>query len=690
MLYLDTETYNAEKDISAGTYEYSRTAEVLIFTYAFNNGPVQLWDCTQSNTMPDDLRLALEDDDVLITAHNAMFDRNVIHLAMGLYTRRDRWRCTMVKAYAHGLPGSLDQIGRILGLGSDKQKIQQGKRYIQRFCKPAPSNHKAERYTRETNPEEWDAFCDYAVQDTVAMREIDKRLPEWNMNESELALYHLDQTINDRGFAVDTELVTAGSRAAASEKINLANRFIELTDGKVERPTMREKFRGYLNQTFDLSLKDTKAQTFRDILKSNDDLDPILRELMELSIRANKTSTAKYKTLEPAVSPDNRFRGGLQYAGAARTRRWSGRTFQPQNLPSRGLPEAEDVDCYIRALKVDMHEALFDNLMLYGSAALRGVVIAPDDKKLVVSDLSNIEGRANAWLAGEKWKLDAFYAFDAGDGPDLYKVAAGRILGKNPLDITKPERNGLGKVSELAFGYQGGVGACQNFAKNKMAALMPIIQASAGQFVEGARQNWEIWGEERNRGSDTSYDEWIASEAVKLAWRDRHPAICMLWKACEEAARLAIKNVGKTYTAGPKLKFRLLKHAGHRYLLMRLPSGQFCCYFAPRVADDGSVSYMRVHPLTKQWQRADSYGGMFVENACQSLSRDILANGMRKAEASGYEIVLTVHDELVTETPDNDNFSVDELSSFLATNPVYAEGFPLAAAGFEASRYRKD
>lgn len=690
MIYLDTETYNAEKDISAGTYEYTRTCEAMLVSYAFDDGPVHLWDCTGTSEMPADLREALEDAGHSIIAHNAMFDRNVIRYALGVYTKRSRWRCTMVKAMAHGLPGSLDQIGVILGLPSDKAKLKAGKKHIQRFCKPAPKNHKADRYTKETHPEEWAGFCEYAAADITAMREIDKRLPNWNMKESELALYHLDQKINDRGFAVDTDLVEAGSRAAATEKINLAKRFVELTEGAVQRPTMREQFRVYLNDRFDLSLDNTRAQTFRDLLKADNALPEDLRELMQISIRSNKTSTAKYKTLAPAVSPDGRFRGGLQYAGAARTRRWSGRTFQPQNLPSRGLPDAVSVDCYIRALKADMHEDLFDNLMLYGSAALRGVVVAPENKKLVVSDLSNIEGRANAWLAGETWKLEAFRAFDRGDGPDLYKVAAGRILGKDPLKVNKPERNGLGKVSELAFGYQGGVGACQNFAKDQMADLMPIIQASAGQFVARAKDNWVIWGEERNEGSDTSYDEWIASESVKLAWRDRHPAICSLWKACEEAARLALKNRGRVYRAGPKLRFKTLQFAGHTYLLMKLPSGKFCCYFEPRLTRDGTLTYMRVNPLTKQWERSASYGGVFVENACQSLSRDILCEGMLRAEDRNYEIILTVHDELVTETPDTAEFNAPALSSLLATVPDFAEGFPLAAAGFEAARYRKD
>lgn len=689
MLYIDTETYNAQKDISAGTYEYARTCEVLLVSYALSGGPVHLWDAT-AGAMPADLNDFLLDDTLPLTAHNAMFDRNVIGQALGIKTRPTRWRCTMAQALAHGLPASLGALAPVIGVPADSQKLAHGKKLINRFCKPAPSNHKADRYTKDTHPDEWAMFCDYAVQDIFALREIHKRLPTWNMNEGELALYHLDQKINDRGFAVDTELVAAGARAAVSEKETLSQRFRHLTKDRVASPTMRAKFLDYLNTEFGLGLENTQAATLKRLLQSDTDMPFEARELIQIAMRANKTSTAKYAALAPAVSPDGRFRGGLQYSGASRTRRWSGRTFQPQNLPSRGLPPNREVARYIEALKLDMHEVLFDDQMRFGSSALRGVLVAPQGRKLVVSDLSNIEGRANAWLAGETWKIKAFEEFDSGHGFDLYVLAVARMLGKNPTDITKDERNNLGKVSELAFGYQGGVVACQNFARGRMEALTPILEESAAEFLDQAHYNWDMWGEERNAGSETSRPEWLASEAVKLAWRSRHPRISKLWKACETAAVNAVRKSGATFTAGDKLKFRMMRAGGNRYLLMRLPSGQYCCYFDPRVTDAGKLSFMRANPITKRWERSGCYGGMLVENACQSLSRDILASAMPRAEKGGYEIVLTVHDELVTQAPDTPDFSAAHLSEILSTNPAYAQGLPLAAAGFETHRYRKD
>lgn len=697
MLYLDCETYNGEKDISAGTYEYARTAEVLLVAYAFDDGPVQLWDRT-ARGIPLELFNALHDPAVEITAHNAMFDRTVLTM-MGdkvptkVIQDPNRWHCTMVKALVHGFPGSLDQLGTILGLPQDQAKLKDGKKLINRFCKPAPKNHKAERYDSNTHNEEWGRFCAYAIRDIEAMREIYKRLPDWNYRGSELDLYRLDQRINDRGFRVDRELVEAGSLAADTEKATLAARFLELTGGVVERPTQRAQFCAYLNETFGLSLDNTRSQTFKDLLAEADHgLPKEAVELMEISIMANKASTAKYKALAPAISPDDRFRGGLQYSGAARTRRWAGRTFQPHNLPSRGLPDQSSVDMYIRALKSGCQDLLFDDLMLYGSAALRGVLIADTDKQLVVSDLSNIEGRANAWLAGETWKLEAFEAFDAGNGPDLYNVTAGSLLGQDPYEISKTDRNVMGKVPELALGYQGGVGAFQTFAQAygvNMADHWNTIRKNMPTFAMKAEENYHVWGQERD--PELPSKEWIASETVKLAWRARHPAIERLWHSCEKAAREALNNPGKVFKAGPHLQFKKVTHAGHGYLLMRLPSGRFLTYFSPRLASDGrTITHRGLNGLTRQWERQSTYGGKLVENACQSLSRDILAHNMPACEAAGFDILLTVHDETVTEAPITDEHTAETLSALMATQPPYAEGFPLAAAGFVADRYRKD
>lgn len=693
MLYLDTETF-CDFDISVGTHAYAEKCDIMLLSYAVGDGPAKVWDRTTGEPMPQDLDNALwevNDGERLVTAHHAAFDRTVCrHVLPGLVpTKPEQWRCTMVKALAHSFPGALERLCKIFELGADKAKLADGKALINRFCKPAPKNHKADRYDRHTDPEKWERFKEYARMDIVSMRELDKLLPDWNYRGAELDLYLLDQKINDRGFHVDQDLVLAGARAAVDEKEALAKRFRELTRGVVDRPSLREQFRKFLNEKYCLSLANTQSATFKELLKAGD-LDPECAELMQISISANKSSTAKYATLAPAVSKDGRFRGGLQFNGASRTRRWAGRVFQPQNLPSRGLPPQEDIESYIEALKAGCHDLLFDDLMLHGSAALRGVVVAPEGRQICVSDLSNIEGRANAWLAIEKWKLEAFRAYDRGEGPDLYNVTAGSLIGKAAEEINKTERNIMGKVPELALGYQGGVGAFQTFSTAygvKMADHWDVIRSSLdSKFVFKAVENFDAWGYK----SGLDRQEWIASEAVKLGWRNRHPAISRLWKLCEEAAVRAVRSPGTSYSVNGRLKFRCVKHRGFRYLLVRLPSGNFLCYFAPRVDEEGKLSYMGQDAVTKQWKRLSTYGGKIVENACQSLSRDVMGYNMPRIEAAGFQIVLTVHDEVVTETPIGDLYTAENLSANLRMVPEWAEGFPLAASGFVADRYQKD
>jgi len=372
-LYLDTETYSALDLKKVGTYHYAEHCEVMLIQYAVDDGPVHMWD-HNGGQPPPDLAAWVEASGARVVAHNAMFDRNVLSLGnLRMEIPIERWECTMVHAMQHALPGNMDELGRVLGLPEDQRKLKEGKRLIQRFCKPAPSNHKADRYTRETHPDEWERFVAYGVQDVVTLREFDRRLPDWNWQRDDIDLYHLDQRINDRGFKVDTDLVSAGARAADVEKQALARRFGELTGGL--KPTQRDKVIEHINARYGLNLAQT-AKSVIEPLSLDESLPADLRELFGLMLSANRTSTAKYAALAAAVCDDGRFRGGLQMAGASRTRRWAGRLFQPQNLPSRGLPKEMMVNAYIEALKSGYHTELFEDLMLYGSAALRGVVIA--------------------------------------------------------------------------------------------------------------------------------------------------------------------------------------------------------------------------------------------------------------------------------------------------------------------------
>lgn len=370
-LYLDCETFSALGLKVVGTYRYAEhpSTELLLVTYALGAGAVHTWSPAEGEQIPGLLRDALLRQDDIKTAHNSAFDRNVIPRAlhrMGLLTaaQRDRlldprqWRCTMVKALAHALPGDLDTLGKVLGLGANQAKIAEGKKLIQRFCKPAPANHKRRRYDHTSHPELWAKFRTYAETDIVAMRECDRRMPDWNLGPREMELWFLDQKINDRGFFCDRELVDAAVRSTAEEKAHLARRFVELTGGQVARASQREQFRTYLAERHGLELENTQAETLRTVRRQVPDGSDVA-ELIDIALAANKNSTSKYARIQPAIGPDGRFRGGLQFAGAGRTRRWSGRNFQPHNLPSRGLPKADLVDAYIEAVKANAHVEVF-------------------------------------------------------------------------------------------------------------------------------------------------------------------------------------------------------------------------------------------------------------------------------------------------------------------------------------------
>lgn len=355
ILHLDTETFS-ECDLTVtGAYIYARhpTTELLMVSWAYDNGPVQLWEIGQP--LPGEFLDGYYDPSVLLNAWNSSFDRNVLNVKYGV-TDSHRWRDSMVKALLHGLPGKLERAGKALGLEESEAKLVDGRKLLNRFCKPAPANHTTRRYTRETHPAEWARFCEYAKQDVNAMRTIDRITPDVNY-ERELPLWHLDQMINDRGFLADRELAIAGASAADAEQVYLAAQMAELTGGVVKKPTQRAKLLAYLGNLGcalpDLT-KSTVAEAIADVNTKS-----AARELLEIRQSAGKTSTAKYRALRDAICDDGRFRGGIQFAGAARTRRAAGRKFQAQNLPSRGLPPAREVELYIDALKLGIHEELF-------------------------------------------------------------------------------------------------------------------------------------------------------------------------------------------------------------------------------------------------------------------------------------------------------------------------------------------
>jgi len=412
-----------------------------------------------------------------------------------------------------------------------------------------------------------------------------------------------------------------------------------------------------------------------------------VRLLLALRLESTKTSTAKYKALVNATSADGRLRNTLQFAGAQRTARWAGRIFQPQNMPRPDMKQPE-IDEGIDALKAGCAELFFSNTMRLTANTVRGCIVAPPGKKLVIADLSNIEGRGLAFLAGERWKLKAFADFDAGVGEDLYKVAYGRSFNIDPKEATGQKRQ-IGKVMELGLGYEGGVAAFLTFAAVYQMDLEDLAKAvwatASHEALENAQGMWG-WAKKKKRTLGLTMEVYVACEVLKTAWREAHANTRALWAAAGEAVRLAIKNPGESFPIGQHLKAR----RDGAWLRLRLPSGRYLCYINPDVDDDGQITYFGVNQYTRQWGRIKTYGGKLVENATQAFARDVLAYNMPAIEQAGYEIVLSVHDELLTETPDSEEFSADELGRMMATAPTWARGIPLAAAGFETTRYRKD
>jgi len=685
-LYLDLETFS-KTPITHGTHAYAANAEILLAAWAWDDAPVQVTDFTTSppEQIPPDVSTFANDPDVEVVIHNSHFDRTVIRHVWGIDIPTKRIHDTMVQAMAHSLPGSLGMLCEVLGLPSDKAKDKDGKRLIQLFTKPLGKNRLLRRATRETHPEDWERFKAYAAADVEAMREIKKRMPLLNFTPAERALWQLDQRINDRGVAIDLALVDSAITAIDKAKHELAGRTQALTDGSVSSATLNEVFRLHLFEAFGIDLPDLQMATIEKTL-STLELNPAMRELLTIRLQASSTSTAKYRVLMRGTSTDGRLRGLLQFCGAIRTGRWAGRLFQPQNLPRPTLKQ-KAIDAGIEALRAGCAHLTTDNVMELVSSAIRSCIVAPTGKKLVVADLSNIEGRVQSWLANEEWKLQAFRNFDAKVGPDLYKLAYSKSFGVAPGAVTDDQRQ-VGKVQELALGYEGGVGAFVTFAGAygiNLDSLADKVLLDAPDNVVAKADKFLGWTKKDKRPMyGLSEDAFVACDVLKRMWRDAHPNITNYWAALKDLVIKALLNRGNTFN-----ELGLKVRASKNWLVLGLPSGRALCYPSPKVEDGDKITYMGIDQYTRKWTRIHTHGGKLFENCSQAVARDIMAANMPLIEAAGYQIVLSVHDEIIAEAPDEPQYNAKHLASLLAANPAWAPDIPLAAAGFETYRYRK-
>ena len=653
-LHIDFETRSAVDLKKAGIYVYAadETTDAWCAAYAMDDERIDLWTPEGDE---GDVRYALKHAE-RVTAHNANFERIINQYLMSKrygwhVPKLTQWRCTMSMALAMALPGSLENAAAAVGL--EFRKDMEGHSTMMRMAKP-----RRPRKGELPNGVYWfdDAerkqkLYDYCRNDVAVERELEKRLLP--LRPSEQTLWWLDQRINDRGVHVDVPLCNAALKVVEQAATWLDQEMRDVTRGAVSSCSNVNDITAWLRDHGCPDV-DSIAKGAIDDLLARPFLSAEVRRVLELRREAAKASVAKIAALIHGKSDDNRARGLLQYH-AASTGRWAGRRFQPQNIKRPGIEDVEGVVQAVRTGCARTVEILYGEPLAAVGDTLRGMISAAPGNKLVAADFSNIEGRMQAWFGGEQWKMDAFRAFDAGTGHDLYKIAYARSFGIQPENVDKPQRQ-IGKVMELALGYAGGVGAFQ-----KMATGYGVIVSDA------------------------------KADNLKIAWREAHPGIVRYWYELEEAAISSVQQPGRVFTAG-KVAFRT---AGS-FCFMRYPSGRAMCFPYPQIKDvttpwgkvKPAFTYMGVNSYTRKWERCEAHGGVLFNNVVQGAARDVQAEAMVRVERAGYPVILSVHDEIVAE-PRAGFGSAKEFQRLMSVLPPWADGLPIAASGFEGERYKK-
>lgn len=685
-LWLDTETYSGTL-IKNGLPRYFAAPDfdVLLVTYAINDGEVQLWDRTLSKTPPADLLDALASPDARIYAHNVAFDYKAVNRAGIVPLKHNlslpRWVCTATQARAHGLPGGLAELCAAMGVEQEGSK-KDGSRFIRLFSMPQADGT---RRTRETDPEDWAGFCDYAKHDIVAMRKCAQRMPNWNYPGLQYPdqpaeayrdwLLHSD--ITDRGAPVDRLLARNAVALSAQARVNARTEMLAATDGAVSAGTQRDELLNFIMNEYGIELPDLTKSTVERRLE-DDTLPEPVRELLLLRLSSAKNTAAKFTALLNAVSADGRLRDTLTFMGATATGRVSGKVFQPQNLMRPTLKQPE-IDRYVEHIRQGV--PLDGDIPTLLANCIRPVVRASKGYRLIASDLSAIEARLLAWLADDPF----LRTYDNPDA-DAYKVTYANAFNLETSAVT-PDLRQRGKAMLLGLGYGGGVGAFVTFARSgglKLDVLSDSVCAVASKMELAAAEEKYAWAKEHNFHAGLPMRQYITCEYLKTKWRNSRDETVRFWDMLETALRNASLSPGKVFAAGRKIAIR----TDDEWTRIRLPSGRCITLARVKTNEQGELTYWGWNKYAKQMETEKIYGGKLAGWVTQGTARDILTAALPRIEAAGYPIIMTVHDEVVVEVPEMFG-SVEELNALMSAGEPWTTGLPLAAEGWAAATYRK-
>lgn len=637
-LNIDIETYSSN-DIKNGVYKYSDASdfEILLFAYSIDGGEVECLDLTKAS-LPDDIRDMLFDNEVRKHAFNAQFERVCLSKYLGLpyYLDPSQWRCTMVLAQELGLPASLERCASYLNLAQEKDAA--GKNLIKYFsvpCKPTKVNGGRTRNLPEHDPEKWQMFIDYCVQDVVVEMAIAEKLSALPVHEREWDFYACDQRINDRGVELDTELVASALYCKDIKMESLASELKAITG--LANPNSRAQLLPWLQSNGYSAKGLTKADVERELLSAEGEL----KRVLELKLQTAMSSLKKYEAMERAMCSDNRVHGLLQFYGASRTGRWAGRVVQVQNLARNYLSDLDDARNFVKKRDIDAVEILYESLNDTLKQLIRTALVAKDGSTFYVSDFSAIEARVIAWFAGEEWRLDVFSTHGK-----IYEASASQMF-NIPIENIDKDLRQKGKIAELALGYQGGPGALK-----QMGAL--------------------------NMGLEEGELQGLVDD-----WRKANKKIVQFWKDVQAAAIKALKTRAPIKLG--KLTFKYRKG----FLLIKLPSGRNLAYARAKVeaGDYGDKLTYEGQGVKAYFTKQETYGGKLVENIVQATARDILAEALLRIEEAGHDVVFHVHDEAIIE---GSGMTIEEANDLMAQAPDWAAGLPLNSEGYITKYYMKD
>ena len=646
-LSCDIETFSDVDLIRCGVYKYadSPNFEMLLFAYAVDDGDVHIIDIAGGEELPEKIIQAIKSDTVVKTAYNAQFERvclsRYLKLPDGEYLNPQSWYCTAVQAAELALPLSLADVGSVLGL--ERQKMTEGKELIKYFCvpcKPTKSNGNCTRNRPCHDINKWETFKKYCMRDVDVERQIADKLKMYPISDEEHRLYVLDQIINDRGVLVDSELAEQAVKLNSIQTAVAVEQAYMITG--LENPNSVTQLKQWLKEK-GVEIESLSKKSVKSLA---DETDGDVSEMLKLRLLMAKSSVKKYEAVIRSVCSDNRVHGMMRFCGANRTGRWSGNILQPQNLPQNHLPDLTLARDIVKDGDFEMLDMMFGNVPNVLSELIRTVLIPKPNHRFIVADFSAIEARVLAWIAGEQWRIDTFK-----NGGDIYCASASKMF-KVPVEKhgVNGELRQKGKISELACGYGGSVGALKNMGAVEM----------------GVQEN-ELQG-------------------LINDWRNANPHIVRFWYEVGNAAMKAIKE--KTTVPLGKLVFAYERGI----LFIRLPSGRRLSYIKPRIGTNrfggDSITYMGINSA-KKWDRLETFGGKLTENIVQGTARDLLANALINAANAGYDTVFHVHDEIICEVP-NGYGSVDELCKLMCIKPEWADGLPLNADGFECEYYKKE